>query len=197
MKAATRKSRRGANLAAARAVKAARDSERIAASVQRDTIAPNVAAYIVRHYVAQHGGRVPLDTVQRGAQERTPGAALTLATFERLAQRHTARRRGIESAMREDNAGTRSARLTWPETRDRTPSAWRRTIVAPEGGIARLAWRETLVRHGVKAAAEWCEQRGTAWRYPATTADAIVPARLDVRLATTTADRQALADGVA
>lgn len=195
MKRQTRKSRRGANLAAARAVKAQRDAERIGRTLRRDERIPlSLAQHIIRETLASDAS---LASLQRRAEQRERGAAFTLGAFERLAQRHTARRRGIVAAMREDNAGRTSARLTWPDTGDRTPDHWRRRIVAPERGIARLAWRETLVRHGAAAAADYAEQHGATWQYPADAEQRTPTATPTVVLASTAADREALAQGIA
>lgn len=196
MRRQTQKSRRGANLAAARAVKAQRDAERIGRTLRRDERIPvSLAQHIIRETLASDAS---LASLQRRAEQRERGAAFTLSAFERRYNALQGAHRGIVAAMREDNARPTTTRLTWPETADRTPDQWRRTIQAPTSGIARLAWRETLVRYGAAAAAEYSRQHGASWRYPRSAADRIVPtARPDVVLTTTTADRQAIADGIA
>lgn len=193
MKRQTRKNRRGANLAAARAVKAQRDAERIARTVQTRRVSADIAAHIIREYI---GDGMTLADVQRDAENRVPGGAFVLGAFERLAERRMRTHSTIVRTMREENAGAKSARLHWPDTADRTPDRWARRIVAPSGGIARLAWREQLVRFGARAAADYCEARGIGWTYPATETVATV-ATPDVVLATTAADRAAIADGIA
>ena len=195
MKGHTRKSRRGANLAAARAVKAQRDAERIGRTLRKGQrkVALSHGAYIVRETLATNAS---LASLQRRAEQHEPGASFTLSAFERLAERRTGAHRGIVAAMREDNAGRTSARLAWPDTADRTPDHWQRRIVAPSGW-QRMEWRIVLVREGAAAAAAWAEQHGAAWEYPASGADRVPVVRPDVVLATTTADRAALAAGIA
>lgn len=155
----------------------------------------SLAQHIIRETLASDAS---LASLQRRAEAKEPGAAFTLSAFQRLAERHTARRRGIVSAMREENASPVRVRLSWPQTADRTPDHWQRRIVAPQTGIARLAWRETLVRHGAAAAAEYSQAHGAAWQYPRSAADRIAPtATPTVVLATTADDRAALAAGIA
>jgi hypothetical protein len=193
MKRQTRKSRRGANLAAINA----RRQERIAAqAIRREqrSAGADVLLYAIRSYV---GTGASLADVQAGAERGEPGAALTLSAFERLAQRLTAQHRAIVAAMREDNSGRTSARLAWPETRDRTPDVWARRIIAPSSGVARLAWREILVREGAAAAADYAARKGAAWEYPTTAADRTPTSTPTVVLATSAADREALAQGIA
>lgn len=192
----THKNRSAARMAAMRERKAQRAAQ-AAHPVQprkQERIPASLAQHIIRHTLASDAS---LASLQRRASEREPGAAFTLSAFERLAERRTGARRGIVAAMRESNCSPTRVRLAWPETRDRTPDHWHRRIVAPTGW-QRLEWRIVLVREGAKEAAAYAARKGSRWQYPATGADRVQPAdRPTVVLATTAADRAALADGIA
>lgn len=156
----SKRNRRAASLAnlqranEARACKSAQAES--ALQQQRDALADGIARYL--------DGGMPLATIQAQAQAGEAIASAALSALERLYGEQRAGMAQVLACMREDNSGPYSVSLTWPERITPAPDQWSRAISAPQNGIARLAWREQVVRHGARAAAQWCEARGIAWR---------------------------------